>query len=163
MNNNELIEEAKKVGFTYHGKTPNGHLLFLNDEGKRVTAAGTASDWRSHLNAIAAMERISGIKRMKPNHGKPRKKGDTSGFLNTIRTESAEHWSEKVGSIVDEYKTLALEFRIISSAEADRTDLNRAMEIIRRMARLEDVLTELRQPIPQTDLPANINHMKKKV
>lgn len=149
MNTNDLIAEAKKIGFTYHGKTENGHLLFLSDDGERVITSGTASDWRSHKNALSRMERISGKKREKP-----RKKKDASGLLDVITPQVQVERSKRIDEMIEEYKTLVLELRITTLQNQDPSqDINRVVEIGQRLAVIGQLLKELHVPIPEHDAP----------
>ena len=159
MDTNELIRQAQKLGFIYHGKTDGNHLLFLNHDGQRVITSSTPSDWRSHKNALARMERMSGQKLDRAKTGKTIHKEHKSKFIDTVVPDSQLNAAERLNTILKEYKALELEFRIIAMADADHTDINRAFKIVRRMAALEEVLTTLRQPLPEPnlkDLPTHI-------
>lgn len=146
------IKLAEQIGFKYTGKRDNiGHLILEHENGT-YTISNRPSDHRSHKNAIAVMERIAGKKTERVVRRKSRKPNQIAGYTRTFQTESSKRWSTRIDELLSEHKDLVLEFKIISMAEASRSEINRAMEIIRRLAQIEDFLTELQQPIPEMNI-----------
>jgi hypothetical protein len=69
----QFLKSAEQLGFMFTGLTGRGHLRLHNpDIGVHYYAAYSPSDWRSHRNAIAAMQRLSGRK-LAPNGQKGRR------------------------------------------------------------------------------------------
>jgi hypothetical protein len=68
-NNRQFLKSAAQLGFVFVGYNGRGHLRLHNpDIGVHYFAAKSPSDWRSHRNAIVAMQRLSG--RKLPRNGK---------------------------------------------------------------------------------------------
>lgn len=149
----KVIEAGKQLGFEMEPDlNGSGHVVFVG-HGQRLTFSYTSSDWRGHKNMISRMERISGQKIHRHNHHRSRKHDKTERYTDTYTPETQRQWSERIELLLDEHRGLVDEFKGIAVAgqKATRTDIMRALEIVRRLNQLEEVFIELRQPVPQFD------------
>lgn len=143
----EIVKISEQLGFTGWEHTKGGHIALTHPNGQKVIIPATGSDWRGKKNAIAKMEQVSGQKLPKHNHRKSRKNVKMAGYIETYTPETQRAWSERIASLIEEHKTLVLEFKILGVHPISNSDINRAMKVIRRLSEIEDVLTELRYPI----------------
>lgn len=144
--NKELVDQAKKLGF---GVEPTRrHLRFIDAEGKAVaTTSATPSDWRSPKNCLSELERAAGKKIERQKSGRSRKNVSMAGYIDTYTPETQEKWSVRIAHLLEEHKTLVLEFKVLGTHPVTNSDINRAAKVIRRISEIEDFLAELMQPV----------------
>jgi len=144
--NKELVEKAKSLGFSV--EPTRRHIRFVDAEGKVVAStSATPSDWRSPKNALAQLERVAGQKTERQKSGRSRKNVKMAGYIDTYTPEKQREWSERIAHLLDEHKTLVLEFKVLAVQPVTNSDINRAAKVIRRIAEIEDFLIELKQPV----------------
>lgn len=149
-----VVAKAFDVGWQFHKMTGTTHAQIIWPKTGEVVGFGTTVSDRNYWKSLASqIERICGKTiREKASTGKGSQKNRMeNGFSSTKRSPKQDVWDERIAEVREEYLDLALEFRIISMAPSEEkfnTDINRLIKIIRRLAVLEEVLTELHQPIP---------------
>jgi len=152
-----VVRKAMSKGWVLGEVTGTTHYhLIWPPTGERVGFGSTVSDRNYYKSFARQLEKISGVEILpKHKHGKSKTNNLATlhGFHHTYVPPSQVESSKRIEEITKEYRVLVLEFRVISMADASRTDIQRAFEIIRRMAEIERVLKELHQPVPEHDLP----------
>ena len=58
----EIVQLARKLGWTLAGYTGSNHLLLVHENGSRYILAATPSSYRNKANALAILERLAGRK-----------------------------------------------------------------------------------------------------
>ena len=149
----QMIKKALDAGWEMGPVSGSTHCyIYWPKTNEKVGFGTTVSDrhfWKSFARQV---EKISGIQLVeKHNRGRARHKPTKGQFIATYRPQSQETVSEIVEHLSDEYRDLVLEFAILASADVNHSDINRALQIIRRMAKIETTLKALRQPIPNLE------------
>lgn len=150
----QVVRRALSMGFVMGEMTGTTHChLIWPNTGEKVGFGTTVSDRNAWKGFARQLETVSGLHILPEHkHGKAAHKSHVA-FSATYTPDSQVEWSERIADRISEYQALVLEFRIITMAEADRKDINRAFVIIRRLAAIETFLKELHQPVPEHDLP----------
>jgi hypothetical protein len=140
----QFCTKVQPLGFEFDGYNGTGHPVFRNAAGETCTTSLTPSDWRGELNAIAAMERMSGRKLRRDNAAryhhlrvaktdmrKSQGEQKASGLVDGLLAEAAElrnQWDELISG---EDRTAALKARkVLSAYEVLRVELDALHRII---------------------------------
>lgn len=128
----KLIADGEKLGFTFLGqKVHGGHLQFLHENGKRLTASSTPSSHYAWKHTREDMERISGQRLPRDNKGKHTFKKVERMDLRLSETEVKS--AEVVDRLIDRADEIRREFRLLAISPN-----------IRNASRARDLLDEFR-------------------
>lgn len=94
-----VVELAKRLGFTYEGYAGSGHVILNHPKAGKVIIAGTGSEPRGYANTIARLERLSGQKLPRIVKNRSRKPRQTSGFTMQRAVREQAAWQETVGDL----------------------------------------------------------------
>jgi hypothetical protein len=148
----EFLRDAAQLGFVAVGRDGAGHVRLHNpDTGHRYSAAYTPSDWRSHRNAIATLERLSGRKLPRQRNGKHRHR-KVSQLLDTTLSPAERRASDQVAALLEEADSVHRRIKYL----ADEQTRNAAGEMRRALAKyghLRDRLEALHHSIPPVNIP----------
>ena len=136
----KLIADGEKLGFTYMGqKVHGGHLQFLHENGKRLTASSTPSSYSSWKQTRKDMERISG--RQLPRDNKAGKRSFVKvERMDLRRSEQEIQSAEVIDRLVDRADIIRGEFRHLALSPNNR-NAQRARDLLEEFTEIKDELT----------------------
>lgn len=153
----ELLDKAAVLGFEVDPeRSGSGHITLVHPRG-RYTIASTPSDWRNEKNAVAHLEQISGKKLPRIKRRKSHKKDDHTDFsLERCVRERNERAGAVIDRLMDEHAHLIEKFKYYArGGNASRTDIQKCLEITKRITEIEAVLKEFHQPVESFN-PINV-------
>lgn len=135
----KLIADGEKLGFVYIGqKVHGGHLQFVHENGKRLTASSTPSSHYAWVHTRRDMERISGRKLHRDNKGKHNFKRVQRMDLNKSQLEVQN--AEAIDLLVHRADNIRNDFRQLALS-ANHRNAQRARELIEEFTDIKAQLT----------------------
>lgn len=136
----KLIADGEKLGFTYIGqKVHGGHLQFIHENGKRLTASSTPSSFSSWKQTRKDMERISGRQLPRDNKaGKRTFKRVERMDLNRSQLEIQS--AEVIDRLVGRADNIRTEFRRLALSPNSR-NAQRARDLLEEFTDIREELT----------------------
>jgi hypothetical protein len=155
----QTVSKALQAGWELSEFTGTTHVYIVWPKtNERVSIATTTSDRNSYKNVARKIEKISGVEVIpKHRHRRSRKVVKATDYsTETSRKEINQwhrEWGGRVQELITERRELVEEFKSIASSGegANRTQINRAAEIIKRMTKLDETLAEFNQPVDPFD------------
>lgn len=142
-----LLKSAHQLGFDFLEFDGNGHpKLKHRDTGDTVTVAYTPSDWRSHKNSIALLERISGRKLPRPKAGHYRHTRVQSVKLKRTRAEAKA--ADTVDRLLTETQALQQQWDRLVTEPSTRENADEARGVLARYDHLRTILAGYHRILP---------------
>jgi len=133
-----LIADGQKLGFTFVGqKIHGGHIQFIHENGKRLTASSTPSCSSSWKNTRKDMERIAG--RQLPRENKARYKFTKVEHLNLNRSELEVQSAEVIERLVTRADSIRSDFRLLALSP-NRGNAQRARDLLEEFTEIREEL-----------------------
>lgn len=121
---NEVARAATALGFKFAGYDGSGHVVWKHPNGARHSTPASPSEYRGVRNAIAALERLAGLKLERPNHRRGRKSASgTDPEVEAARRKHAETFEAKRA----EQERQAAQARAAAAAERRRREIEDLM------------------------------------
>lgn len=153
----KIIRAALQQGWEWLGFTGTTHAAIRWPQtGEKVTF-GTTPGVASWKTTATEIEKISGVKVWhKGNRKRSRRAMSGSGFdLYSVRRENHRwnsQWGDRVDQLQRDREDYIAEFhQIVTQRIQTRTDINRAAELLRRIAGVEADLESFHQPVDRFD------------
>lgn len=143
----DFSRKAEMLGFVFVGMNGNGHPKFYNaDVDELVTTSSTPSDWRSHKNCLARMERLSGRKLPRENAGHHRHMRVAA--MDTRLTATERESLERIDVLLRQAGEIEQQWLTLIAGPANRTAAGEARELLDGHERIRRELAKLHRIIP---------------
>lgn len=141
----EVVEWAKRYGWSWQGYYGNGHLRLVHRNGRTYQLSATPSDVRMIENAKATMHRLAGTSEEKPRAGRIRKgDGERTGYTGGPGCMAA---GDEVTYALDELENIdGLASVLDPEEDGERLELLKA-----RRRRYAAILVRHGRPVPPAD------------